>query len=145
MKPAKMILCVCADECALSRRVFLLETRMYRTMRAQTAAEARLKIAAVLPGTVDLLLVDLPLDDAPGLFRAAKKMQPGLPALLVGGTGWLDLGADVVMPKGANLPAEVLERIRILVTRKRGPKPLFGVKKPAASVVLAAAAEEVSA
>jgi hypothetical protein len=30
--------------------------------------------------------------------------------------------ADVFLPKGASSPAEMIERIRILVARKRGPK-----------------------
>ena len=30
--------------------------------------------------------------------------------------------ADVFLPKGASSPAEMIERIRVLVARKRGPK-----------------------
>jgi two-component system, OmpR family, response regulator CpxR len=32
------------------------------------------------------------------------------------------LHADVFLPKGASSPAEMIERIRVLVARKRGPK-----------------------
>ena len=32
------------------------------------------------------------------------------------------VSADVFLPKGASSPAEMMERIRVLVARKRGPK-----------------------
>jgi hypothetical protein len=52
-------------------------------------------------------------------------MHPQLPALIVSGTvtAYDRAGrADVFLPKGACSPAELLERVRILVARKRGPK-----------------------
>ena len=32
------------------------------------------------------------------------------------------LAADAFLPKGASSPAELLDRIKVLVARKRGPK-----------------------
>jgi CheY-like chemotaxis protein len=80
-----------------------------------------------LPGSIDLLLSDviMPQMDGNELVRRAKQMHPGLPTLLVSGTVASferAAAADAFLPKGACTPAEVLDRIRILVARKRGPK-----------------------
>ena len=63
--------------------------------------------------------------DGNELVRRAKQLHPGLPAMIVSGTvNAFDraLHADVFLPKGACSPAEMIERIRVLVARKRGPK-----------------------
>jgi len=78
-------------------------------------------------GSVDLLMSDLILPQMDGneLIRRAKQVHPGLPTLLVSGTVTSfdrAAAADAFLPKGASTPAEVLDRIRILVARKRGPK-----------------------
>ena len=80
-----------------------------------------------MAGSIDLLLADvlLPGMDGNELVRRAKGMHPGLPALLVSGmVSNYDRGAaaDAFLPKGACTAAEMLDRIRVLVTRKRGPK-----------------------
>ena len=88
----------------------------------------RLKFSSdQLPGTLDLILCDLlmPQMDGNELVRRAKQLHPGLPAMIVSGTvNAFDraLYADVFFPKGASSPAEMIERIRVLVARKRGPK-----------------------
>jgi len=67
----------------------------------------------------------LPQMDGNELIRKAKQVHPGLPTLLVSGTVTSfdrAAAADAFLPKGACTPAEVLDRIRILVARKRGPK-----------------------
>ena len=38
--------------------------------------------------------------------------------------------ADVFLPKGACSPVELLERVRVLVARKRGPKRAVPVSAP---------------
>ena len=80
-----------------------------------------------MPGSIDLLLADLMLPGMDGneLVRRAKQLHPSLPALLVSGmVSNYDraAAADAFLPKGACTPAEMLDRIRVLVTRKRGPK-----------------------
>jgi len=63
--------------------------------------------------------------DGNELVRRAKQLHPGLPAMIVSGTvNAFDraIHADVFLPKGASSPAEMIERIRVLVARKRGPK-----------------------
>jgi CheY-like chemotaxis protein len=127
MRPKKSILCVDDNEQLLSVRKFLLETRGYRVQTASTAHEALDILGCTLPGTLDLLLSDLILPQMDGneLVRRAKQLHPGLPAMIVSGTvNSFDraCAADVFLPKGACSPSEMLERIRILVARKRGPR-----------------------
>lgn len=127
MRPRKTILCVEDNEQVLSVRKFLLETRGYRVVAMRTAAEALEYLQVAVQGTVDLLLTDLllPQMDGNDLIRRAKQLHPGLPGLLVSGTVTSfdrAAAADAFLPKGASSPAEVLDRIKILVARKRGPK-----------------------
>jgi two-component system response regulator CpxR len=127
MRPKKTILCVDDNEQVLSVRTFLLETRGYRIIALKNAQEALDVLERSLPGTVDLILCDLlmPQMDGNELVRRAKQLHPGLPAMIVSGTvNAFDraLHADVFLPKGASSPAEMIERIRVLVARKRGPK-----------------------
>ena len=127
MRPKKTILCVDDNEQVLSVRTFLLETRGYRIVGVRTAREALEVLERSLPGTLDLVLCDLlmPQMDGNELVRRAKQLHPGLPAMIISGTvNAFDraLHADVFLPKGASSPAEMIERIRVLVARKRGPK-----------------------
>jgi hypothetical protein len=54
-----------------------------------------------------------------------KQQAPEVPMLLLSGTvkdfSRAD-AADAFLPKGANNSLELLERIRVLMVRKRGPK-----------------------
>jgi two-component system, OmpR family, response regulator CpxR len=132
MRPKKTILCVDDNEQVLSVRCFLLETRGYRVIAAQTAQEALEVLERSAPGSLDLVLCDLlmPQMDGNELVRRAKQLHPGLPAMIVSGTvNAFDraLHADVFLPKGASSPAEMIERIRVLVARKRGPKKAIPV------------------
>ncbi|HEY0263149.1 MAG TPA: response regulator [Granulicella sp.] len=127
MRPKKLILCVDDNEQALSVRTFLLETRGYRVLAALTAHEALEHLERALPGSIDLLLTDLlmPRMDGNELVRRAKELHPMLPAMIVSGTVTAAdraVHADAFLPKGASSPSEMLERIRILVARKRGPR-----------------------
>jgi len=129
MRPKKTILCVDDNDTILSVRTFLLQTRGYNVIAVATPHEALATIANSLPGSIDLLLCDLimPLMDGNELVRRVKELHPGLPAMIVSGTvtAYDRAGrADVFLPKGASSPVEMLERIRVLVTRKRGPKKL---------------------
>ena len=136
MRPRKTILCVEDNEQILSVRKFMLETRGYRVLPMTNAAAALEYLEGALPGTIDLLLSDvvLPGMDGNELVRRAKQMHPGLPSLLISGmvsSFERATAADAFLPKGACTPAEVLDRVRVLVARKRGPKkqlqPAVGV------------------
>ncbi len=127
MRPKKTILCVDDNEQVLSVRKFLLETRGYRVVSVHTPGDALAALEQALPGQIDLLLCDLLMPEMDGneLVRRAKHMHPQLPAMIVSGTvSSFDRAgaADVFLPKGASSPAEMIERIRMLVARKRGPK-----------------------
>jgi two-component system response regulator CpxR len=135
MRPKKTILCVDDNEQILSVRTFLLETRGYRVLSALTAHEALELVTTSLPGSIDLLLCDLimPQMDGNELVRRAKQLHPGLPAMIVSGTvNAFDRAgyADAFLPKGACSAAEMIERIRILVARKRGPKKAVVAQRP---------------
>jgi two-component system, OmpR family, response regulator CpxR len=144
MRPRKTILCVEDNEQILSIRKFMLQTRGYRVITATCAAEALEHIQGALPGSIDLLLSDLimPQMDGNELARRAKQLHAALPVLLVSGTVTnfdRATSADAFLPKGACTPAELLDRIRILVARKRGPK-----KQPGSVGVPAVAAQPVA-
>jgi DNA-binding response OmpR family regulator len=84
----------------------------------------------------------MPQMDGNELVRRAKQLHPGLPTLLVSGTvSNFDraAAADAFLPKGACTPAEMLDRIRILVARKRGPKKQIALPTADAAPVIAIA------
>ncbi len=127
MRPKKTILCVDDNEQILSVRTFLLETRGYRVVAVENPHDALEMISRAAPGSIDLLLCDLimPQMDGNELVRRAKQLQPALPAMIISASvsAYDRAGrADCFLPKGAASPAEMLERIRLLVARKRGPR-----------------------
>ncbi|HEX9201018.1 MAG TPA: response regulator [Acidobacteriaceae bacterium] len=144
MRPKKTILCVDDNEQILSVRTFLLETRGYRVIAVGNPHDALDTISNSLPGSLDLLLCDLvmPQMDGNELVRRAKQLHPTLPAMIVSGTvtGYDRAGrADAFLPKGAGSPAEMLERIRILVARKRGPRKMSHAAPQESNLVTASA------
>ena len=124
MRPKRTILCVDSNEQSLSIRKVMLETRGYRVLASTNAQEA---LEIFRRGGVDLVLSDLVMPECDGrkLVQQVKGMSPETPAILlsakVGGYDG-DLPADVFLPKGMVAPMELLERIRMLLVRKRGPK-----------------------
>jgi len=124
MKPKKTILCVDDNEQALSIRKVLLETRGYRVIACSNGQQA---LEAFGRGGVDLVLTDLvmPGFDGSQLIQRIKELSPQTPAVLISGRVKIyerDVQADLFLPKGQYEPAELLERIRLLLVRKRGPK-----------------------
>ena len=123
MKPKRTILCVDDNEQSLSIRKVLLETRGYRVVPCLTGEDA---LARFKKGGVDLVLADLimPGLDGARLIEEIKTISPRTPAILLSGKVRIyerDTQADVFLPKGMYAPAELLERIRLLLVRKRGP------------------------
>jgi len=124
MKPKRTILCVDDNEQSLSIRKVLLETRGYRVLTCATGEEA---LERFKKGGVDLVLTDLMMPGLDGtrLIEQIKGLSPQTPAILLSGKVRIydrDTRADVFLPKGMYAPAELLERIRLLLVRKRGPK-----------------------
>ena len=73
------------------------------------------------------MLTDLMMPGVDGskLIDAIKTLSPQTPAILLSGKVRIydrDTRADVFLPKGMYAPVELLERIRLLLVRKRGPK-----------------------
>lgn len=129
MRPKKVVLFVSANKQRLSCLAFVLETRGFRVLRAQDAREAIDVMVASGFGysCLELLVTEyeLPLVDGDRLTQLAKELYPDLPVLLM---SYTLLGfdqphsADFFLPKGCTDAATVVERVRILTARKRGPK-----------------------
>jgi two-component system, OmpR family, response regulator CpxR len=124
MKPKRTILCVDDNEQSLSIRKIMIETRGYRVIACTDAAAA---LEIFKKGGVDLVLTDLmmPGMDGTELIAAIKAISPTTPAILFSGKIRVyerETQADVFLPKGMYAPVELLERIRLLLVRKRGPK-----------------------
>src|SRR5262249_2396432 len=78
-------------------------------------------------GGVDLVLSDLlmPGLDGAALVDKIKNSSPETPAILFSGRVRAyekDTRADVFLPKGMYAPADLLERIRLLLVKNRGPR-----------------------
>jgi two-component system response regulator CpxR len=138
MRPKKTILCVDDNEQSLSIRKFMLETRGYRVLVTHTAAQA---LEVFSEGGIDLVISDLVMPDMDGaeLVRRLKAIAPSTPAILFSGKVKLydkDSAADIFLPKGSYAPAELLERIRLLLIKKRGPKKAVQFPADAASAAM---------
>ncbi len=137
MKAKKTILCVDDNEQSLSIRKVMLETRGYRVIACNNGQEA---LDAFRAGGVDLVLSDLimPGLDGTELIERIKTEAPHTPAILFSGKIKVyekDTRADIFLPKGMYAPSELLERIRLLLVRKRGPRRIV---RPEGSGVIAA-------
>ena len=125
MKPKRTILCVDDNEQSLSYRKIMLETRGYRVVGYARAEEA---LERFKQGGIDLVVTDMAMPgmDGPQLIAAVKAVAP-VPAILISSKARVydhDSQADVFLARGMYAPADLLERIRLLLVRKRGPKRL---------------------
>ncbi len=124
MKPKKTILCVDNNEQDLSIRKIMLETRGYRVLACSSGEQA---LETFRRGGVDLVLTGLTMPGVDGsrLIEEIKSLSPQTPAVLISGRTRVyecETLADLFLGKGTYEPAELLERIRVLLVRKRGPK-----------------------
>jgi DNA-binding response OmpR family regulator len=129
MKPKRTILCVDDDEQSLSIRKVLLQTRGYRVL---TCSDPEGALEFMRKGGLDLVITDLVMPKLTGakLIDQLKAIAPETPTLLFSGAVnccMEDHLADAWLPKGEFAPIELLERIRVLLIRKRGPKRAIGV------------------
>jgi two-component system, OmpR family, response regulator CpxR len=125
MRPKKVILCVDDNEQSLSIRKFMLETRGYRVLIAGSGREAI--DAFQQAGAVDLVLADLLMPEMDGaeVIRVLKELTPETPMILISGkVKMYEKGtrADMFLPKGTYPAVELLDKIRLLLVKKRGPK-----------------------
>jgi CheY-like chemotaxis protein len=127
MKPKRTILCVDDNEQSLSHRKIMLETRGYRVANFSRGEDA---MARFLEGGIDLVIADMAMPglDGPQLIARIKELSPHTPAILISSKVRIydhDSKADVFLAKGMYAPVDLLERIRILLIRKRGPKRMM--------------------
>ena len=124
MRAKKTILCVDDDEQLLSVRKVILQTRGYRVLACNNGRDA---LQLFKQGGIDLVLSDLNMPELDGvaLIDAIKNIAPETPAILVSGKVKIyerETRADIFLPKGMYAPSELLEHVRHLLVRKRGPK-----------------------
>jgi two-component system response regulator CpxR len=124
MKPKRTILCVDDNEQTLSHRKIMLETRGYRVASFSRGEDA---VERFKQGGIDLVITDMAMPglDGPQLIATLKNISPQTPAILISSKVRIydhESQADVFLAKGMYNPADLLERIRLLLVRKRGPK-----------------------
>ena len=139
MRPKKVILCVDDNEQELSVLKFMLATNGYRVVSATSGQEA----IAVFSGTpVDLVLADyaMPQMDGNQLVDRLKQIAPQVPMILLGDLQKMSgeiHAADALLAKKNCSTQELLERIRLMSARKRGPRK--GTQRQVTAVELAVA------
>ena len=119
----KTILCV-DDEQSLSIHKLTLETRGYRVLAAGCLAEA---LTLFTRGGIDLVMSAAELPDGSGanLALAVKSSSPEVPVVLLGNklrNYHTDAPVELLLRKGAYTQAELLERLRLLMVKRRGPR-----------------------
>jgi len=139
MRPKKVILCVDDNEQELSVLKFMLATNGYRVVSACNGQEA----IGIFAGTpVDLVLSDFAMPQMNGnqLLDRLKRIAPHVPMILLGDPQKMNgeiHAADAMLAKRNCSPQELLERIKVMSARKRGPRK--GAQRMAPMAELAAA------
>ena len=124
MRPKKIILCVDDNEQDLSVLTFMLSINGYRVVSANNGADA----SDIFSDTaVDLVLSDYAMPQMNGdqLVNRLKQIASHVPMILLGDPqkmGDQMHGADALLAKKGCSPQELLERIKIMSARKRGPR-----------------------
>jgi CheY-like chemotaxis protein len=124
MRPKKIILCVDDNEQELSVLKFMLTTNGYRVVSALTGQEA---IGIFAEIQVDLVLADFSMPQMNGnqLVDRLKQIAPHIPMILMGDpqkmAGEMH-AADALLAKKNCSAQELLERIKVMSARKRGPR-----------------------
>ena len=124
MRPKKIILCVDHNENDLSVLKFLLVINGYRVVSATSGQEA---IGVFTDTQVDLVLADSNLPQMTGgqLVSRLKQMAGHVPMILLGDPqkmGSETHHADLLLAKRNCPPNELLERVKLMSSRKRGPR-----------------------
>ena len=139
MRPKKVILCVDDNEQDLSVLKFMLTTNGYRVLSATNGEEA---ISLFGDHAVDLVLADFSMPQMNGnqVVGKLKQLASHVPMVLLGDPQKMEgqlHAADAVLAKKNCSSQELLERIKIMSARKRGPRK--GMQRLAVSPVLAVA------
>ena len=124
MRPKKVILCVDDNEQELSVLKFMLATNGYRVVSATNGREA---IGIFSETAVDLVLADYAMPQMNGcqLVERLKQITSHVPMILLGDpqkmAGEMH-AADALLAKKNCSSQELLERIKVMSARKRGPR-----------------------
>ena len=124
MRPKKVILCVDDNEQELSVLTFMLETNGYRVLSALNGSEA---IGLFAQHPVDLVLADFGMPHMNGsqLVDRLKQIAQHIPMILLGDPQKMggDMhSADALLAKRNCTAQELLEKIKVMSARKRGPR-----------------------
>ncbi len=125
MRPKKVILCVDDNEQELSVLKFMLATNGYRVLAATNGQEA-MAIFAAEP-QIDLVLSDTTMPHMSGgqLVERLKRLRGHVPMMLLGdaqATHGDIHAADALIVRKNCSTQELLERIKVMSARKRGPR-----------------------
>jgi CheY-like chemotaxis protein len=125
MRPKKVLLCVDDNEQELSVTKFMLETNGYRVLAATNGQEA-IAIFATAP-QIDLVLADTTMPQMSGgqLVERLKRMRSYVPMMLLadGQAASAEIHvADAMVARKNCSTQELLERIKVMSARKRGPR-----------------------
>lgn len=139
MRPKKVILCVDDNEQELSVLAFMLSTNGYRVLATNNGQEA---IALFADNAVDLVLADfsMPHMDGDQLVGKLKQIAGHVPMILMGDPQKMQgrvHTADAFLGKKTCSSFELLERVKVMSARKRGPRK--GMVRPTHRVELAVA------
>jgi len=124
MRPKKVILCVDDNEQELSVLKFMLVTNGYRVLAASGGQEA---ISLFQQNAVDLVLADYAMPQMTGdqLVAELKQVAAHVPMVLLGDPQKMNgqiHGADALLAKKTCTSQELLERVKLMSARKRGPR-----------------------
>jgi CheY-like chemotaxis protein len=124
MRPKKIILCIDDNEQELSVLKFMLATNGYRVVSATSGQEA---IGIFAETAVDLVLADFGLPQMNGsqLVERLKQIASHVPMILLGDPQKMSgemHAADALLAKKNCSPQDLLERIKVMSARKRGPR-----------------------
>ena len=134
MRPKKVILCVDDNEQDLSVLKFILVTNGYRVLEATNGQDA---IALFTDANeVNLVLTDhaMPKMSGDELILKLKAIASHVPMVILGDPAKMNghvHGADALLTKKTISAQELLERVKIMSARKRGPR--LGIRKPVQS------------
>jgi CheY-like chemotaxis protein len=141
MRPKKVILCVDDNEQELSVLKFMLQTNGYRVLTAINGQEA----VAVFIATpqVDLVLADSQMPQMSGtqLVERLKRIAGHVPTILLGempaGSAEIHTADSLTVRKNCAVQ-DLLERIKQMSARKRGPRKATQRMAPVAEELAAA-------
>ncbi len=127
MRPRKKIVLVDSDEQRLSERTFLLKNKGYNVYPCELASAAIELLGRFQQGELDLFIANESLLDSDGndLCKRSKTIHPILPTLLMYNSmnEMKDCMADDFISNSSYSASYFLSIVRILIARKRGPRP----------------------